>query len=973
MFLFLRPIWFLLLLPFLALHLARPLPTRWLAALRALVILGLVCGLARPALRLPSRHGTLVVLADRSASMPPGASRIEQRLIARITRAMTSSDRLGVVAFGARAVVEQPPQYGNFGGFSGDVGRDRSNLAAALDTGLALIPPRDNGRILLISDGRWTGRSPIAAAVRAGGRGAPVDTWTLRREQVDDTAVARVSAPRQVGLRESFFISVWVQSPLAGAVHYTLTRGETVIAQGEHSVAKGLTRLLFRDRAEGAGILDYTISVRGEGKDPAPENNRARFLVAVRGRRRILVVSRTPGAGLARMLKKGGLAVTLRRPRECRWQLHDLAADSAVIIENIPASDLGKRGMETLAAWVRNMGGGLMMTGGKSAYGQGGYFKSPLDPLLPVSMELRAEHRKLALAIVVALDRSGSMTMPVGGGKRKIDLADMGTAQVLDLLSPMDEFGVIAVDSSAHTIVNLAPVPEVRPRRSEILRIDSMGGGIFIYEALAASAAMAARAQAETRHIILFADAADSEHPADYIPLLNKCRQAGITVSVVGLGTPRDCDAELLRDIARRGKGNCYFTADASELPRLFAQDTFTVARSSFVKGRTPFRWRAGLIGLLGKTLPNPPPLGGYDLCYARPSAVVGAATLDEYKAPVIAAWRAGLGRVLCYTGEADGRNTGPIARWPQVGDMFTGLARWTAGAAGDLPGGMAAEETLDGGELRVRLYLDPDRQSDPFQGAPRLRILRMRSRDAPFSETRDFQWVAPDVLEADTEIQGEKAVLTAVLLEGRKPALLPPVCLPYSPEYAVIDRGRGAKALAEIAAVSGGHERVDPSSIWKDLGRKPRFLDGTPWFFVAALCLFLLEIFQRRTGALNVASRWIRRHSWTPEPVAPGAAGEAAAETRARPGGLAAGLWRKIVRPRAARPRRGGIPEPAGAAVSRTSKSKTAEREAAGTAGKTGEPGGAAESASPKAGAPPETSSVVEAMRAVRKRKRRR
>jgi len=81
---------------------------------------------------------------------------------------------------------------------------------------------------------------------------------------------------------------------------------------------------------------------------------------------------------------------------------------------------------------VRETGAGLMLTGGRSSYGPGGYYKSPLEPILPVSMELRQEHRKLALAIVVALDRSGSMAVPIGGGRTKMDLANLGTVQVLD-------------------------------------------------------------------------------------------------------------------------------------------------------------------------------------------------------------------------------------------------------------------------------------------------------------------------------------------------------------------------------------------------------------------------------------------------------------------------------------------------------------------------------------------------------------
>ena len=64
-------------------------------------------------------------------------------------------------------------------------------------------------------------------------------------------------------------------------------------------------------------------------------------------------------------------------------------------------------------------------------------------------MELRQENRKMSLAMEVVMDRSGSMSAPIAGGKTKMDMADLGAAQVIELLSPMDEFGAIAVDTEA--------------------------------------------------------------------------------------------------------------------------------------------------------------------------------------------------------------------------------------------------------------------------------------------------------------------------------------------------------------------------------------------------------------------------------------------------------------------------------------------------------------------------------------------
>ena len=97
-----------------------------------------------------------------------------------------------------------------------------------------------------------------------------------------------------------------------------------------------------------------------------------------------------------------------------------------VIIQDVPADQFGFVKMSRLAQFVTERGGGLLLTGGENSFGSGGYFKSPLDDVLPVSMELREEHRKLRAAIAVVLDRSGSMQARVVGNQSKMDLANQG-------------------------------------------------------------------------------------------------------------------------------------------------------------------------------------------------------------------------------------------------------------------------------------------------------------------------------------------------------------------------------------------------------------------------------------------------------------------------------------------------------------------------------------------------------------------
>ncbi len=845
-----QPVWMLLLVPVAVAWWTWPLPGRWLKALRALIFLLVVLALAQLAIKLPDRAGTVIVVADRSESMPANAAASEKEIISLLHKSMGPRDQLGVVSFGRDAAVEQSPQRGEFAGFTAQVGTDHSRLNDALESALSLMPPDGGGRILVLSDGKWTGKNPAIAAARAAGRGVAVDYRLLARTPVGDVAIQSFLTPSWVRPGQAFVLNAWVQSPAEQEIRYQLRRGDEIISAGTKTLSAGRSRLIFRDRASKAGINEYVITIQGTQADPVPENNSARALVGVEGSRPILVVSSAAdNSGLVKLLRAGGVETVGKSPTQCQWSLEALSQYSAVLLENVPAGQIGMSGMETLAAWVEETGSGLAMTGGQKSYGPGGYFKSPLERVLPVSMEMRKEHRKLSVAVVVALDRSGSMSMPAGGGRIKMDLADLGTVQVLDLLSPMDEIGVFAVDTTPHEIVPLDTVERNLSYRNQILAIGSMGGGIYIYEALVASARMISGAQAQTKHIILFADASDSEQSMHYEEIVDKLREAGVTVSVVGLGTDHDCDANLLRDIARRGGGECYFSDNPDEIPRIFAQDTFTIARSTFIDQPTPFQITAGYSLLGSPPAAAPAALGGYNLCYLRPQANLAAVTTDEYKAPVVASWNAGNGRVLCYLGEADGKYSGDLAHWNQAGEFYATLARWVEGQHQPLPDDLLLTQDIRDGVCVVQLHLDPARKTEFFFTLPSIRVLHGIPGAAPAKETVALQWKNADLLEAVIPIGGRETVLNTVEITGQQPVTLPAACLPYSPEYAPDQPGRGAATLAQIATTTGGKERVEIPKIWNELPIKSRFVELAPWLLVLATLLFLLEILERRTG----------------------------------------------------------------------------------------------------------------------------
>ncbi|MEZ4526314.1 MAG: VWA domain-containing protein [Desulfobacterales bacterium] len=855
-----HPFWLILLIPAAALLLRRKFPSPVPATLRTIIFFLLVLSLCKPALKLGSNAGTVVVLADRSSSMPAQSQAGMKETIALIRSAMTEEDNLAVVSFARQTAVERTPlpkKAGDFSGFAADVGAEHSDLSRGLETALSLIPQDASGRILLLSDGKYTGADPRTPAMQASARGIAADFRHFRRSLADDTAIVKLSAPESVTSGQSFLIRSEIQSPAEQELHYTLFRGTIPIASGSRKFSPGNTALLFRDQAENPGTHVYALEIAdlsGRETDSIPENNRAKLLVGVEGSRPLLHVTSSPDSGLARLLRKSRLDIHSIPAEKISWSLETLSQYAALILENLPADAIGYPGMETVSAWVRHTGAGLMVTGGMNAYGPGGYFRSPLEPVLPVSMELRNEHRKMRLAMVIVLDRSGSMAAAAGRSYTKMDLANIGAVQVLDLLSPFDEFGLIAVDSAVHNIVDLKPADKADAERGKILSIDAGGGGIFVYSGLAAAAEMLLRAKAETRHIILFADAADAEEPGEYKTLMEKCVKANITVSVIGLGTPQDKDAPLLEDIAIIGRGQSFFTIHPQEIPRLFAQDTFAVARSAFVKEATAITPTAALSGMSDISFGAFPQIGGYNLCYARPEAAQALLAQDEYRAPVLAYWHSGKGRVIAYAGEADGEFTGPMAHWAKTGDFFSSLARWAAGEQSILPENMLITRELDKGILRIELHLDPERKNEPFAESPKVDILRGIPGKTPVQESRTMAWTSADTLALEVPIESSETLLPTVEIPGMNAIDLSPVCLPYSPEFLPsFDNKDGKENLAEIARISGGKERINLAEIWKDLPEKQQYVEISHWLILSALAIFLLEILQRRTGILSL------------------------------------------------------------------------------------------------------------------------
>ncbi len=834
----LRPELLLLALPLALLWRRWGGPLRGIGALRLAAAALLLLAAAGPYLPLSAPGRDVVVVVDRSASMPAESGARAEEILRLLEDARGPGDRVGVVVFGASArVLRAPSPDARSSGLPTleETEAAGSDLAGAMEAGLALLRG-GGGRLLVISDGLHDGADPTEIARRAGARGVPVDVRPHSRSWGGGARALSLSAPAEVAPGAPLALAGWVQADRAGTARYTLRRGGVVIQQGETALKSGLNRLLFRDLAPESGLLGWSLQVSLPG-DPTTEDDEALAATRVRGAGGVLVLnqdgSRTP---LVRALEAGGLHPEAKTPEQAPLDAAGLASYRVVVLEDVAADRLGL-GLGALAGFVDD-GGGLLITGGPQSFGVGGYHHSSIDELLPVSMEQRVEQRKQGVAMVIAMDRSGSMAEDVGGGRTKMDLANAGAAAAIKLLSPMDHLGVMAVDTAAHEVVPLGPVKQPDALAARVLRVRSEGGGIYVFTALAAAAKKLEQAPQKNRHITLFADAADSEEQEGVLVLLRKLRKAGVTVSVIALGSKFDSDARFLESVAKEGGGTIAFTLRPSELPRLFAQDTLLVSRASVIEEPTGTAPR-GELRALGLSVQGGPDLDGYNRTWPRSGALVGLVSTDENAAPILAWRQAGAGRTAAYMSQVGGPWGARALGWEPMGGALTSLTRWLG--AQEAPGGWYGSASLEGQDLVITVEREPGAALD---GEP---VARVRDPDGGTREVR-LEADGPDRWRGRTRTHGAGITLGVVGLGGDQLITLPAVASAGSSELRPpADPSQGERGMRRLATLSGGTVNAPVSTLLEGEaeGRVGRVLSGP--LLGLGLLLALAEIAARR------------------------------------------------------------------------------------------------------------------------------
>jgi uncharacterized membrane protein len=829
------PEW-LLLLPLLAFLIWYVRSIQWLRPLRLLCLTLLVFALCDPQISRFSPGLDIWALVDQSSSAADALAAHETEIEELLGRSKGSSDNLYFLDFAENAEQRETESERVY---EGD--RDSTRTARAVEVALARMKPNRAARLLVLTDGYST--EPLAGLEsRLRTQEVPLDYRLLESPNSQDYQVDFLHTPQRARPGEPFLIEFQVSGHPDASIPYEIVRDGHSIGRGRLDVKDGLGSLRFTDRAFAPGAHHYEVQISPEHDAISGNNSGQSWLEVVSGSR-VLLVTNYPDDPLAIALRKEQIDVDIET-NPTALNPGRLSGAKAVILNNVPAYQMPPDFLGAIDFFVREQGGGFLMAGGKFSFGSGGYFKSSVDDLLPVSMELRTEHRKLAVAMAIVMDRSGSMSLEVANGLTKMDMADDGAARAVKLLGPHDAVSVIAVDTEPHVIIPLTEIGENADGLAGPIRnIASMGGGIYVYTGLLAGWKQLKQSTAGQRHIVLFADASDAKQPGDYKNLIDELVKADVTISVIGMGHENDCDAEFLKDVAKRGNGRCYFDANPEELPSIFAQETVAIARSAFLKDPVGVQPASGWAEIAAQPISWLPSIDGYNLSYLKPEATAALFSKDEYQAPLVAFWQRGVGRSAAVSFPLGGDYSQSVRNWNEYGNFNRTLVRWLLGS--EIPPGLGLRTRLEGTELGISLLYDQSWEERISQQPPRLEIAIQNNNGTFVTSAPTWTRIAPGRYDAGVHLAANRYLRGAVQVGS---FVLPfgPVVAGSNPEW-TRDRHR-LEELAALSQATGGEQRLDLSSIW----HAPRSSGKTPLRKIVLIVLFfvmLAEFLQTRLG----------------------------------------------------------------------------------------------------------------------------
>ncbi len=462
---------------------------RWVAlGIRLAVLLVAVLIIAGARWQRQNKDVEVIVMRDVSGSTRnvtdfPGESlskSVDDYLIGASadTKQKKPDDRIGVIGFGSQAQIDAMPNTKlDLNQRAIRMVGNGTDVAAAIQLALATLHRDALHRLVLVSDGNPTAGELETAITAASAQGVPIDVMPLKYDVKSEVLVERFTAPTWKRENEPFSIEVILRStnalPINGKMTVThngqpmdldpATAGvqpsRIVTLQPGRNVQRVQVPPLegsnvihqFRAIFEGENVTAQVNAkgakpggaTSGTGSDTLTENNVAEAFTFVRGKGKVLYIDNVAdgrGQVLRKALADEGINLDERAVSIDAFpkSLIELQNYDAVILANVPrgAGGLEDEQQKMLAAYVHDMGGGLVMIGGDQSFGAGGWGGSKLEEILPVDMDIPAQRQMPKGALVLVMHSCEFENGNYWG--------EQCALKAIETLSYRDEIGVIS-------------------------------------------------------------------------------------------------------------------------------------------------------------------------------------------------------------------------------------------------------------------------------------------------------------------------------------------------------------------------------------------------------------------------------------------------------------------------------------------------------------------------------------------------
>jgi uncharacterized membrane protein/uncharacterized protein YegL len=538
----------------------------------------------------------------------------------------------------------------------------------------------------------------------------PIDVVPIDYRVSGDVQVARLEAPPQAQPGQTVTLRVVLEAtaPAIGSLELRREGRALDLNGAAPGTSRRITVPAGRSVQLAQVVLDESpvnrFQAAFEADDPAadalPVNNRAEAFTATPGRGAVLIVDargERQGNALASALERGGIPASVEPPHTVGADLLSLQRYDLIVLDNVAAYELSAEQQALLARYVHDLGGGLIMVGGEQAFGAGGWNGTELEAVLPVELDPPRDLKLASAALVLVLDKSGSMNQPVAGTRASQQrIANEAAALAIESLRRESLVGVVSFDFFAHVEVELQRNDDPR-RIAERVRAISAEGGTNLAPALREAHRMLRTSDAQRKLVVVLSDGRSQTAKLDEIVLAMS--ESGIRLTTIAVGD--EADQDTLRRLAQKGGGEFYPVRNPRTLPRVLV-DSVQVINKPLLKevAFKPLLRATG--GALGAALREAPELDGLVITTARPDPDAVVEATDPEGEPLLAHWQVGLGRVAAFTSDAGGRWSARWLEWPGFDAFWAQLSRTIARPAVSPDAELLT--SIENGQLKITL-----------------------------------------------------------------------------------------------------------------------------------------------------------------------------------------------------------------------------------------------------------------------------